>query len=59
MFFLFKGIHLEQEQMNNLEFGEIRIGVPIFMGRRGDDPGSVIYDGLNFGLNRGFKKFFH
>ncbi|MCX8095310.1 MAG: signal recognition particle-docking protein FtsY [Caldisericia bacterium] len=35
-----------------------RIGVSVFMGRRGDDPGSVIYDGLNFGLNRGYKKFF-
>lgn len=35
-----------------------RIGVNVFMGRRGDDPGSVIYDGLTFGLNRGYKKFF-
>ena len=35
-----------------------KIGVQVFMGRRGDDPGSVIYDGLNFGLNRGFKKIF-
>lgn len=34
-----------------------RIGVSVFMGRRGDDPGSVIYDGLKYGLNRGFKNF--
>lgn len=35
-----------------------RIGVKVFMGKRGDDPGSVIYDGLNYGLNRGFNKIF-
>ncbi len=33
-----------------------RIGVDVFMGKRGDDPGSVVYDGLIYGKNRGFTR---
>ncbi len=29
-----------------------RIKVDVFMGKRGDDPGSVVYDGLTFVKNR-------
>lgn len=35
-----------------------RILVEVFMGRRGDDPGSVVFDGLNYAKNRGFNKIF-
>lgn len=35
-----------------------RIKVEVFMGKRGDDPGSVVYDGLTYGKNRGFTKIF-
>lgn len=35
-----------------------RIGAYVFMGKRGDDPGSVVYDGLIYGKNRGYTKIF-
>ncbi len=33
-----------------------RIGVDVFTGKRGDDPGSVVFDGLSKALNRNFNR---
>lgn len=35
-----------------------RIGIEVFLGKRGDDPGSVVFDGLTYAKNRGFTKIF-
>ncbi|HQJ56239.1 MAG TPA: signal recognition particle-docking protein FtsY [Caldisericia bacterium] len=35
-----------------------RTGIEVFLGKRGDDPGSVIFDGLSYAKNRGYKKIF-
>jgi fused signal recognition particle receptor len=35
-----------------------RIGIEVFLGKRGDDPASVVFDGLTYAKNRGFTKIF-
>jgi fused signal recognition particle receptor len=34
-----------------------RVGIPVFLGKYGVDPASVAYDGVLFGLNRGYDVF--
>lgn len=34
-----------------------RTGIPVFLGKYGTDPASVAYDGVLFGLNRGYDVF--
>lgn len=35
-----------------------RVGIEVFLGKRGADPGSVVFDGLTYAKNRGFTKIF-
>lgn len=54
--FLIQGDTFRTGANEQLSIWGDKIGIEVFIGKRGDDPGSVVFDGLSKALNRNFNR---